>query len=145
MAITSGIPLLGDVLGMVNDWFKGKREEQKAKLEADISFARRRQEADISWDQIMAHGSQSSWKDEFWTIVLAIPAVLAFLPFSQPWVLAGFEALIDTPLWYQTMLGTAIAAAFGREQVIHSIRDWTRTRREAAPTEQRVDPPQSRD
>lgn len=120
--------ILSEVLGIAGDWIKSRREIQRAEVEADIAYVRRRQEADISWDQIMAEGSLKSWKDEFWTIVLAIPAVLAFLPFAQEWVVLGFDALETTPVWYQAMLGTAVAAAFGREQLISAIRDWTQQR-----------------
>ena len=32
------------------------------------------------WERVMAENSKSSWKDEFFVIVLSIPLILAFIP-----------------------------------------------------------------
>ena len=52
------------------------------------------------WERIMAQGSQSSWKDEWFVIVLSIPLVLAFVPGTEGWVDSGFQQLSKAPDWY---------------------------------------------
>lgn len=57
----------------------------------------------------------SGWMDDFWTVVLALPVVLAFTPGAQDFVSRGF-AIISTaaPGWYMSALGGAVAWAFGK-------------------------------
>lgn len=91
------------------------KEESKARIEE------KKATADLDWDRLMAEASQSSWKDEFWTIVLAMPFVLIFVPSLQPYIEQGFRALEQsTPEWYRYALLTAIGAAFGVSQ----LRKW---------------------
>ena len=67
----------------------------------------------------MAAASASSWKDEFWTIVLAVP--LFCLGYSivvdDPDILIrvsdGFDVLASLPDWYQYLLFLAVSASFG--------------------------------
>lgn len=55
----------------------------------------------------------SGWKDEWVLIVLSIPLVTSFIPYTQPATSAGFEALEGTPLWYRTMVASIYLATFG--------------------------------
>ena len=61
----------------------------------------------------MAENSGSSWKDEFFVIVLSIPLVLAFIPGAEGIADRGFEQLHKAPDWYFYSLGIAISASFG--------------------------------
>ena len=73
--------------------------------------------SDVEWDKIMADASADSWKDEFWTLIFAIPLILSFIPATQPFVLTGFEALDKTPEWYRYALLTLVAASVGRHEI----------------------------
>lgn len=55
----------------------------------------------------------SGWKDEWVLIILSIPMILSFIPFTQPYVVSGFVALEGTPLWYRTTVMTIYLATFG--------------------------------
>ena len=62
----------------------------------------------------------ASWLDEFWSVAIAIPALLAFVPGAQDFVSRGFVILSkDAPGWYVTALGGAMAWAFGRRAFPH--------------------------
>ena len=61
----------------------------------------------------MAKGSQSSWKDEWLTILFSIPLILAFIPGMEEVVKNGFAQLQSMPEWYQYSLGVIVAASFG--------------------------------
>lgn len=111
------IPILSEVVGGVRDWMKGKQEIKKARVEGEVAVTRKAAENVATWEQLHAKGSQSSWKDEFWTIVFAIPLVFAFI--DTPWfdgpeiARQGFEAFKQMPEWYQYTLVTMVLASFG--------------------------------
>jgi len=114
------IPLIGPILSLFTTGVEKYAEHKKLKaeqgIEIDKAKIRRIQkldDADSNWDKIMAEGSKDSWKDEYWTIVLSIPAILAFIPAMADDVLAGFIVLDAMPDWYKAALGVAIGAAFG--------------------------------
>ena len=65
------------------------------------------------WESIQAENSNSSWKDEFWTLVLSIPLVFAFYPDAVPIIKAGFEVIKEMPVFYQYWLGIAVTSSFG--------------------------------
>jgi hypothetical protein len=65
------------------------------------------------WELVQAESGQHSWKDEFWTIILAIPLILCFFPDYVPMVQEGFKALETMPTFYQYWLGVAILTSFG--------------------------------
>jgi hypothetical protein len=112
-SVLSGGGLVGEIFGGIKDHFQHKRELNKAIALAKQKLITTQQTADINWDQLMAEGSKNSWKDEFWTIVLAIPAVLVFLPSMSAHIAQGFAVLETMPDWYKAALGVAISAAFG--------------------------------
>jgi len=74
---------------------------------------------DANWESKMADASATSWKDEFWTIVLAIPifmigyAIIADDTTVIDRVKLGFIALNGLPEWYQYLLVIAISSSFG--------------------------------
>ena len=116
--------LLGSALGLVGDlagnWMKGKVEKQKA--ESDVKVAKAKAEAvvyekqatgEIDWDLESMKGSQSSWKDEWLTIIFSIPLVMCFIPGMEEIVQNGFARLNELPEWYQYTLGVIVAASFG--------------------------------
>lgn len=103
------IQIVGILGGLVTQWLQGKSDEQKAVQEVKIKTI---QSAD-SWDQLQAKGANSSWKDEWFTIVLSIPMILAFFPDAVPYIRDGFAALEQMPDYYKSFLAAAVAAAFG--------------------------------
>jgi uncharacterized membrane protein len=123
--LSSLIPgFIKDALGMVNDHFEHKRKikraqvdnviaVEQAKVKHVITMAEKSQSAEIDWDIQAMKNSESSWKDEFWTVVLALPLILMFVPAMAPIMVAGFEALDAAPDYYKAAVGVAIAAAFG--------------------------------
>ena len=101
--------LIGPVAGLAKTWLGNKQQQSQAKHEAKMQVIQN----GADWESKMADASASSWKDEFWTIVLAIPAVLVFLPSMSAHIAQGFAVLETMPDWYKAALGVAISAAFG--------------------------------
>ena len=111
------IPAIADLAG---GWLKGKAEEKaaqsrvkvaKAEAEAEVMKVAATHEA--GWEKIMAEASKDSWKDEAWTILFIIIIAMCFIPFTQPYVDAGFAALSRTPEWFQWAMYASIGASFG--------------------------------
>ena len=98
---------------IVLEKLRGKAAYERAKSErAVISEGR-----DAEWEsQSIAN---SGWKDEWVIIIMSIPMILSFIPWTQPFVVQGFVALDATPLWYRTTVMTIYLATFG-------IRLWRR-------------------
>ena len=107
--------LIGPVTNLVGGYFKNKAEEKQAKHQAKMSVIQN----DADWESKMADASASSWKDEFWTIVLAVPVFMVgyAIALDDTDVIErtklGFEALSGLPEWYQYLLFIAISSSFG--------------------------------
>lgn len=103
------LSLITTLGGLATQWIEGKAEEAKAKQEVRIKAM----QSEENWEKIMAEGSKSSWKDEWFTIVLSIPMILAFVPSAVPYIEDGFAVLDTMPEYYKGFLAAAIAASFG--------------------------------
>jgi len=112
--------LIGPIASLASSWMDSKVEQTKAK--GAVAKARAEAEAQVmvtaatheaGWEKIMAQASDNSWKDEAWTILFIIIIAMCFIPFTQPFVERGFEALSNTPPWFQYAVYASIAASFG--------------------------------
>ena len=107
--------LLGPALELGKDFLKGKAEEKKAIQTRKINAIQN----DADWEAKMANATQNSWKDEFWSVILALP--IASVAYSVAMddtaiidrVNEGFAALNQLPEWYQYLLFIAVSASFG--------------------------------
>ena len=107
--------LIGPLTGLVGDHFKRKAEEKQATHERKLQVI----QSDASWENKMADATQSSWKDAFWTIILALPLMaISFGVITDnseviERVRMGFEVLGELDDWYTYLLFLAISASFG--------------------------------
>ena len=120
--------LIGPIANLAGTWLSGKVEEKKAqsatkvaKAQAEAIVMQKKATGEIDWDLEMAKGSQSSWKDEWLTILFSIPLILAFIPGMEEVVANGFAQLQAMPEWYQYSLGVIVAASFGVRQLLSSL------------------------
>ena len=107
--------LIGPITNLVGGYMKNKAEEKQAKHQAKINVIQN----DANWEQTMAAASGSSYKDEFWTLVLSIPIFMVGYAIASgdtsviDRVHLGFAALSELPEWYQYLLFIAISSSFG--------------------------------
>jgi len=107
--------LIGPLADLVGGHFQRKAEEKKATHERKLEVIK----TDASWENKMADATQSSWKDEFWTIILALPLMaISFGVITDnseviERVRMGFEVLGELDDWYTYLLFLAISASFG--------------------------------
>lgn len=111
------IPVISELINGVIALFKGRQERKITKAKGAIARIERADNKVAEWEKIMAEGSVPSWKDEFWTVVLAIPLVLCFIPATVPYIRDGFAVLETMPEYYRYWLGLAIGAAFAVRQL----------------------------
>ena len=102
-------------MDLAKDFIKGKADEKKAIQERKISAIQN----DADWESKMADATKDSWKDEFWSIVLALPiiAIAYSVAIDDVSIIdrvkQGFEVLNNLPEWYQYLLFIAVSASFG--------------------------------
>jgi len=107
--------LIGPAMDLAKDFIKGRADEKKAIQERKISAIQN----DADWETKMADATKDSWKDEFWSIVLALPIVAIAYSVAIDdvsiidRVKQGFEVLNTLPEWYQYLLFIAVSASFG--------------------------------
>ena len=107
--------IVGPVANLAGKWMNNKHEQSQAKHKAKMAVI----EHDADWESKMAAASGASWKDEFWTLVLAVPIFMVgyAVAFDDLAVMgrvhAGFDALSNLPDWYQYLLFIGVSASFG--------------------------------
>jgi hypothetical protein len=107
--------LIGPIANIAGGYLKNKAEEKQAKHKAKMSMIKN----DADWESKMVDASANSWKDEFWTLVLATPVFMVGYAIVVNDVSVidrvhqGFDALAELPEWYQYLLFIAISSSFG--------------------------------
>jgi hypothetical protein len=85
-----------------------------AQAEAEIARLNKSIDAEITWDTEAIKQMEHSWKDEYLTLMLSAPMILAFLgDWGRTAVAEGFRAIQGAPDWYKVAFLTTIAASFG--------------------------------
>ena len=117
--------LIAPLTELAGGWLKGKADKQAAEAKLKLTEAEAKAKIMLSketsvadWERIMAQGSQTSWKDEWLTLLFSIPLILCFIPSMVPYVQGGFEVLETMPDFYQYTLSVIVAASFGVRSVI---------------------------
>jgi len=112
--------LIGPITELAGGWLNAKTQAQQANAKLKLTEAEAKAKILVSketsiadWEKIMAQGSQSSWKDEWLTILFSIPLILAFCgEWGRGVVAEGFTALEQMPSYYQYTLGVIVSASF---------------------------------
>lgn len=115
--------LIGPIAEVAKTWVGGKVEASRAKSAANLEITKAQAEiakkvaaGELEWNQAMAQASDKSWKDEWLTILVSIPLILAFTG-HEDIVMKGFAALEQMPDFYKTAVGVVFAASFGIQSI----------------------------
>ena len=107
--------LIGPIADLGKTYLSNKAEEKQAKHQAKMNVIQN----DADWESKMVDASANSWKDEFWTCILAIPifmvgyAIVVNDMSVVDRVQKAFATLNKLPEWYQYLLFIAISSSFG--------------------------------
>ena len=108
--------LIQGALSLGMGWLTNKKEKQQATHVKDIELIKSR----TSWEETQAANAATSWKDEWFTLLLSIPLVGAFVPDMVPYIREGFFVLDSMPEYYKGFLAVAMGASFG----VKAITKW---------------------
>ena len=79
--------LIGPIANLAGSWLQGKADKHSAEAELKLTEAKAKAQILMSketsvadWERIMAEGAKSSWKDEWFVIILSIPLILCWIP-----------------------------------------------------------------
>ena len=109
---TAIIAPIAELLGTI---LKNKKDESLAKHEAKLEIIKNT----ASWEELMANASATSWKDEWFTVLLSAPIVVLVWGIGMDDVSViqrigfAFTELDKLPDWYQYLLFMAVSASFG--------------------------------
>lgn len=113
-----------EVAGYYRDKQRLKHERELEKLRGKIEYEKAKTQRasesegrDHEWESLSIQNS--GWKDEWVLVILSIPLVLVFVPWTQETILQGFAALETTPEWFRWLIMLIYTAVFG-------IRLWRR-------------------
>lgn len=136
MSWTSFLPFLEPLIGWGREASQRRHERKQAKHQQELARieaegrakvvqteARAQREAqrltaEIGLETTAMENTRYSWKDEY--VLLWMTGVVTgyFIPWTQPYVIAGFEAMRDTmPVWFQWAFGTVLFVSVGITQI----------------------------
>jgi hypothetical protein len=107
--------LISPLTNLIGQVIKNRAEEKNAIHEAKMEVIKNT----ASWEQLMASASATSWKDEWFTLLLSAPVVALMWGISMNDVEIldrigiAFGELNMLPDWYQYLLFMAVSASFG--------------------------------
>jgi hypothetical protein len=101
---------------------EGQTQIEVARAQAECARLQKLEDAEVSWDAEAERQMEMSWKDEYLTILLSLPAILAFFgTFGRTAVINGFAALNTAPEWYRVSFLTIISASFGVRTLVNKF------------------------
>ena len=85
----------------------------EAKVNAEIKRIEKTADSEINYDIEALKQQQYSYKDEFALLVITMPFIGSFLPWTQEYVMLGWEYVSNAPEWYSYTFIGAISASLG--------------------------------
>lgn len=118
------LPLFGLVKTIASSWLKRRENKAAHKVrmsEMKLTLKENRLQAeigaDVDLDKINTENMANSWKDEFVLIMFSIPVIMCFIPTMDVYVRAGFDALSETPVWYQVIFTVMCLTIYGHRKL----------------------------
>lgn len=120
------IPIIGSIVDGVIGLFsksqdrKAAKEERKDKIEEAKTNQKIRA---LDSDVVMDEGSRkyAGLMDDLSFYSVWIIIICAFIPQTQPHILAGFEVIEKMPIWFQVMTGLMLASVWGYRKLVVPI------------------------
>jgi hypothetical protein len=116
-----------EILGLGGRILEARIENKATQIKAKSAAVLKGMDGEASWEAAAAMNASNSWADEYWTLLLSIPLVLAFLGFHAT-VTNGFNALRDVPQWYTWAVLASVSFAFARKK-LPPLTSWARNRK----------------
>jgi len=109
--------IVGPVANLAKTWIEGKQKKAQLKSQVEITkleATKQKIKQDGTWEEKAMSASDSSWKDEAWTLTFIAIIFASFIPALQPYMQQGFLFLKnDCPDWISYGILASIAGSFG--------------------------------
>ena len=109
--------ILVPVAGLAKTWLEGKQKKAQLKSQVELTkleATKQKIKQDGTWEEKAMSASDSSWKDEAWTLTFIAIIFASFVPALQPFMQQGFLFLKnDCPDWISYGILASIAGSFG--------------------------------
>ena len=113
--------LIGPIADLAGGYLNNKKEKAvaKQKLEvAKIEAKVTKVQQDGDWEEAAIKATDSSWKDEAWTIAFILLIAGCMWPDAQPYIRQGFIVLKeDCPEFISWGILASIGASFGLKSI----------------------------
>jgi hypothetical protein len=121
--------VFGPLVDLVKSYTSAKAEQKARSQQLDQALQEKRLELVASaqnFDQAfrLAQVQTAGWRPGYLTILISMPALMAFVPFLVDDVMAGFKALDQMPEYYRYFLGVTVSSAFGLGAVDKAYEWW---------------------
>ena len=105
--------LLAGLVSPVTNYLSKRNDNKTAVKQQQVQRIMNADTEEAALAIVMVGDMRGSLKDEYWTIVLSIPAIASFFPAAAPHIQQGFVVLETMPDFYQYWLGICVLTAFG--------------------------------
>jgi hypothetical protein len=113
--------IIGPVAKLASTWIEGKQKKAQLKSQVELTkleATKTKIEKDGSWEEKAMSASDSSWKDEAWTLTFIAIILASFIPALQPFMKEGFLFLKnDCPEWISWGILASIGGSFGLKSI----------------------------
>jgi len=121
--------LLGPIVEAVKGYVDKKQEAKARQQEIDGKLQEKKleqisQAEDYAQAFRIAQVQNAGWRPGYWTVVLSVPVIMCFVPGLDQYVFRGFEALDQTPEWFQYFLGVSVTSSFGAFAIDKAYEWW---------------------
>ena len=122
------LPLVTGLFSLGKSIVSGWLQKRAIKVEHKVKMAEMKLELkekrlldeivnDAGIDNLNTENMATSWKDEFLLLMFSVPVILCFIPGCDVYVLAGFAALNETPVWYQVIFVVMSLTIYGHRKL----------------------------
>ncbi len=106
--------LIGSLGGIATSYLDGKVQVQKVNAE----IKKKQLTGELDLDLMSVSKEDSTYKDEFVTLVFVAPFILCFCgDWGRTIVSEGFQAIQQAPDWYKYIVSAVVASAIGMRGV----------------------------
>ena len=113
--------LIGPIADLAGGYLNNKKEKAVAKQKLEVAKIEARVtkvQQDGDWEEAAIKATDSSWKDEAWTIAFILLIAGCMWPDAQPYIKQGFIVLKeDCPEFISWGILASIGASFGLKSI----------------------------
>ena len=115
--------IISAVSSLGKTWLENKKIKNQQKMQLaeaqvkaeikKIELSAEETKGDTNYDLEVLKNQKHTLKDEYALLIVTLPFVLSFIPFTQDYIVKGWEYLQQAPSWYSGIFVGSIAGSLG--------------------------------